>query len=230
MRSCLLILSALGTLIIQPTASAQNTVPSNRPAGSAAALPMPTESTIPSTASATGTTVGRDAKLTPGDQVSITIEEDREPGTKTIVTDQGTIDLNGLGEVRVAGLSAPEAESVVGRHLMKDFYHKATVRMTIVQKAVGAIRPAKTVLAGKVGRPGPQYFTAAAPLKLSEAVIQAGPTLYSDLRKVKLTRKGQTTVHDVRAMTKDGRTELDLVLQDGDQIYVDPVGIRFGSD
>lgn len=230
MRSCLLFLGAIGTLFIDLTASAQNTVPTNRPGGSAAPIPMPAEPSIGATPSATGVTVSRDAKLTPGDQVSVTILEDREPGMKTIVTDQGTVDLNGLGEVRVAGLSAPEAENLIERHLTKDFYHKATVRMTIVQKAIGAIRPSKVVVAGKVGRPGPQYFTAASPLKLSEVVILAGPTLYSNLRKVKLTRKGQTTEHDVRAMTKDGRTDLDLQIQNGDQIYVDPVGLRFGSD
>lgn len=225
-----IVAGAIGAFFTLATVGAQNTVPSNRPAGAVAPTPQNPNPAIESTASATGVTVSRDSKLTPGDEVSIVIIEDREPAIKTVVTDQGTVDLSGLGEVRVAGISAPEAEGVISRYLTKDFYHQASVRMTIIRKAVGAIRPFKVVIAGKVGRPGPQYFSASAPLKLSEAVIQAGTTLYSDLRKIRLTRRGSSTEHDVRAITKDGRTELDITLQDGDQIYVDPVGIRFGSD
>ena len=81
------------------------------------------------------------------------------------------------------------------------------------------IRPFKVVVAGKVGRPGPQYFTNAGPLSLSEAVVVAGTNLYSDLSKVRLTRAGKSTDYNVEQISK-GKTELDVTLQDGDQVYV----------
>jgi len=60
-----------------------------------------------------------------------------------------------------------------------------------LRKAVGTVRPYKAVIAGKVGRPGPQYFTAANPLKLSEAVIVGGTNLYSDFAKCGLRAAGR---------------------------------------
>ena len=47
---------------------------------------------------------------------------------------------------------------------------------------------------------------------------------------VQLTRDGKNTSHDVQAITKEGRTELDITLQNGDQVYVDakPV-VGFGN-
>jgi polysaccharide export outer membrane protein len=83
---------------------------------------------------------------------------------------------------------------------------------------------------GKVGRAGRQPFTDSEPLTLSEAVTTAGTNIYSDLRRVKLTRGGSTTEVDVEAITKKGRTELDVRLRDGDRIYVPAKGIvGFGN-
>jgi putative heme-binding domain-containing protein len=85
----------------------------------------------------------------------------------------------------------------------------------------------KAVISGKVARPGPQFFTDANPLKLSEAIINAKSTPFSDLRKVRLTRGGQSVEYNVEKILKEGRKDLDVPLQDGDVIYVPPVRIDF---
>ncbi len=192
----------------------------------------PAEPSIPSAVPHVGgVTVPLNSKLTAGDTITVEIKEDHDPALITIVTDTGEVELNGLGRVYVAGRSSTEAAALVAAYLKQRFYHQATVEIGIKTKAVGAgVRPFKTVVSGKVGRQGPQYFTAANPLKLSEAVIVSSTTAYSDLKKVKLTRGGRTTEHDVRAIIKDGRTDLDVSLQDGDQIYVPTVGIRFSAE
>ena len=177
-----------------------------------------------------GMTVSRDTKLTAGDEITILIKEDRDPALRTIVTDTGEVELNGLGRVAVSGKSSTEAESLIASYLKQRYYHQATVEVGVVRKAMGTVRPFKVVVIGKVGRPGPQYFTSSNPLKLTEAVTVAGTNSYSELRKVRLSRGGRTTEHDVKAMGKEGRTDLDVPLQDGDQIYVPTVGIRFGSE
>ncbi|MEO6789088.1 MAG: polysaccharide biosynthesis/export family protein [Chthoniobacteraceae bacterium] len=167
-------------------------------------------------------TVSRDTKLTAGDEITVMIKEDRDPALKTIVTDTGEVELNGLGRVYVAGKSSTEAEAIIASYLKQRYYHRATVEVGVVKKALGTVRPNKAVIAGKVGRPGPQYFTGANPLKLTEAIIIAGTTLYSDLRRVHLTRGGHVTEHNVQQVMKEGRTDLDVPLQDGDQIFVPP--------
>jgi protein involved in polysaccharide export with SLBB domain len=154
-----------------------------------------------------GITVSRDTKLTAGDEITVAIKEDHDPVLTTIVTDTGEVELNGLGRVYIAGRTTAEAAALVATYLKQKYYHKATVKIGIRTKAAGAgARPFKVVVSGKVGRPGPQYFTDANPLKLTEAVIVAGTTLYSEVRKVRLTRRGQNVDHNVEQIMKEGRT------------------------
>ena len=164
-------------------------------------------------------TVSRDTKLTAGDEITVVIKEDRDPPLRTIVSDTGEVELNGLGRVFIAGKSSIEAESAIAAYLKQKYYNQATVEVGVVRKAIGTVRPYKVLVTGKVGRQGPQYFTGANPLKLAEAVVVGVPTLYSDLRKVRLTRGGHSTEHNVQEIMK-GQTELDVPLQDGDQINV----------
>ena len=171
-----------------------------------------------------GMTVSRDTKLTAGDEITVVVKEDRDPPLRTMVTDTGEVELNGLGRVYIAGKTSVEAEGAIASYLKK-YYHQATVEVGVVRKAVGTVRPYKAVVQGKVGRPGPQYFTGSNPLKLTEAVIVAGTTLYSELRKVRLTRRGQSNEHNVELIMKEGRTDLDVALQDGDVIYIPPKSI-----
>jgi protein involved in polysaccharide export with SLBB domain len=197
------------------SASGQNTIPrSTRPAE----VPAPVPATPMSTG---GKVVSMDTPLTAGDYVSISIAEDSDPlPWKTYVTSTGEVEINNLGSVKVSGGTAANASALIRNYLLKNYYHQATVEVKILLKATDTISPDKATIAGKVARPGPQYFNAANPLKLSEAVIMAGTTVYSDLKRVQLTRGGQNTYYNVEDITKGGRTELDVQLKNGDQVFV----------
>lgn len=198
--------------------------------GSRPASAPPESASVPAAVPQSGgMMVSRDTKLTAGDEITIQIKEDRDPPLRTAVTDTGEVELNGLGRVYVAGKTSSEAEGMISSYLKQKYYHQATVEVGIQRKAVGTVRPYKAVIAGKVGRPGPQYFTGANPLKLTEAVIVAGTNLYSELRKVRLTRGGRSADHNVELIMKEGRTDLDVPLQDGDQIFIPAKGIVFQS-
>ncbi len=197
------------------SASAQNVIPGNKRPPEAEPLPA-----APAGEMSSGKVIPADSPLVPGDFVSVQIVEDRQDPWKTIVTDAGEIEISNLGSVKVAGGTAADAASLVRNYLLKDYYKKATVLVKIIRKSATTNRPDKATIAGKVGRPGPQYFNAANPLKLSEAVIVAGTTVYSDLRRVQLTRGGVNTIYNVEEITKGGRTDLDIPLKNGDQIFV----------
>ena len=231
MRSCLF-LGVLAVLLTSvPTVSTAQ-IDTARPVRGVVrpAEPSPEFSSAPAAIpDASGVTVSRDTKLSAGDEITIWIKEDHDPKLRTFVTDTGEVELNGLGRVLVSGKTSTEAETLIASFLKQRYYHQATVEVGVLRKVRGGKPPFKVVIAGKVGRPGPYYFTSVSPLKLAEAVTVAGTGTYSDSKKVKLTRGGRSTEHDVMAIMK-GHTELDVPLQDGDQIYVPPVTWRFGSE
>ena len=235
MHSCLFLGVLAALLTFDPTVSSaqSDALGTSRPVRgvSRPAAPPPEISSAPSAIPQTGgITVSRDTKLTAGDEITVLIKEDRDPALRTIVTDTGEVELNGLGRVFVSGKSSTEAESLIASYLKQRYYNQATVEVGVVRKAMGTVRPYKVVILGKVGRPGPQYFTGANPLKLTEAVTIGGTNLYSELRKVRLTRGGHSTEHNVELIGKEGRTDLDVPLQDGDQIFVPAKTIIFRGD
>jgi len=235
MRSCLFLGVVAVLLTFHPTVStAQSDVLGTaRPVrGVSRPAEAPAESSsIPAAVPHSGgMTVSRDTKLTAGDEITVLIKEDRDPALRTLITDTGEVELNGLGRVYVAGKSSVEAESAIASYLRQKYYNQATVEVGVVRKAVGTVRPYKALVTGKVGRPGPQYFTGANPLKLTEAVVVAGTNLYSEIRKVRLTRGGHSVEHNVEQIMKEGRTDLDVPLQDGDQIFIPAKSIVFKGD
>jgi len=167
--------------------------------------------------------VSRDGRLSAGDQVSIRILEDRDPEFRTVISDKGEVEVNGLGRVYVAGKTLSEAEEAIAIHLKEHYYRQATVKLGAI-RMISCPRAFKLVVRGKVERPGPQYFTTSRPLKLSEAVAVARSALNSDLRKVRLTRGSSITDHNVEAIIKEGRKDMDVELQDGDQVFVPEQG------
>ena len=177
-----------------------------------------------------GVTIPLNSKLTAGDTITIEIKEDHDPAAQiTVVTDTGEVELTGLGRVYVSGRNTTEAAALVASYLRQKYYHQATVEIGIKFKAPGTgARAFKAFVAGKVGLSGSQLFTAAAPLTLTEAVTAAKTNEWSKTEKVKLTRGGRSTEHDVKKIIREGRKDLDVQLQDGDQIYVPAVGMRLG--
>ena len=234
MRSCLF-LGVLAVLLTSFATVSQAQLDTARPVRGVNRPVAPTgdPSSVPAAIphSSGGITVSRDTKLGAGDRVSIVIEEDRDPlPLVTDVTVTGELQLNGLGSVPVSGRSSTEAEALITSYLKQRFYHKATVKITVLTKPNDTVRRFKAQVTGKVSRPGPAYFDEANPMKLSEGVTSALPTAYARLDKVRLTRGGSTTEYDVKAILKEGKTHLDVRLQDGDQIYVPEKGITFHND
>ena len=73
-------------------------------------IAIPAGSTAQSNRNSGGVTVSRDTKLTAGDEITVAVKEDRDPLLRTVVTDTGEVELNGLGRVYIAGKSSVEAE------------------------------------------------------------------------------------------------------------------------
>lgn len=169
--------------------------------------------------------VDPDKKLSPGDQVTLEIMEDRDGGLPRVITATGDLDVPPLGRVHVAGRTTGEAMADIKRRLEVDYYYKATVKLSIDRVSPTMVKSGTVYLAGEVRAVGPIELIAGESLKLSEAILKSGGFgAWADDRKVQVTRKvggaTKTFAVDVKEVIQKGRVEKDMVLQDGDRVYV----------
>lgn len=170
-------------------------------------------------------------KLQAGDQLLVKIEQDREGAIPAGVSGTGDIIVEPLPQpVRVSGMTVGQASNEIKRLLEKDYYHTATVRLTLERAAnpmAGSIS-----LSGKIGRVGSQPLFADRPLKLSQAILNAGGfQQYADDRRVRITRiskdgSARRIICDVKSVLQEGKVENDILLQDGDYIFVPETFIK----
>jgi protein involved in polysaccharide export with SLBB domain len=169
--------------------------------------------------------VDPDKKLSAGDQVTLEIVEDNEGGLRRVVTATGDLEVYPLGRVRVAGKTTAEAGAEIKRELEVDYYHHATVRLSIDAVSPVSVKAGTVYLSGEVRMVGPEEMIAGEPLTLSHAILKAGAfTEWANQKKVKVTRKvrneSQTSVYNVKHVIETGDIDGDPVLQDGDRIFV----------
>ena len=159
-------------------------------------------------------------KLQQGDLLSFKIEQDRDPLVTVGVSRTGDVYIDPVGGVRVAGLTVSQAAGEIKRLLEKDYYYSATVRLDLLQINATATM-GYVYLSGEIERVGGVPIFAERPMKLSEVILNAGGfKRYADDRKVKVTRGKDTFIVDVKKILKDGRSDLDVVLQEGDRVFV----------
>jgi protein involved in polysaccharide export with SLBB domain len=177
--------------------------------------------------------VDPDKKLSAGDQVTVEIVEDREGGMPRVVTATGELDVPPLGRVRVSGKTATDAASSIKQLLERDYYHTATVRLSIDQVSKVLVQAGAVQVSGQVRIQGQQSIVAGESLTVTGAILKAGGIgEWGNQKSVKLMRPrkdGTTETIEVnfKKITETGDVKADPVLQDGDRIFVPKVGIRF---
>ena len=176
--------------------------------------------------------VDPDAKLGPGDELTIEIEQDREGGFPRLVSATGEIDVPPYGRVKIAGRTTAEAAAEIKRLLEKDYYYTATVRLSLDRRARMAVKAGTITISGEVRAVGAFDLEAGSRLTVSQAVLKAGGFgTFADKKKVQVTRtEGGVTKKfyvDVNEVLEKGRPELDMELRDGDRVNVAKAKIIF---
>ncbi|MFL6247193.1 MAG: polysaccharide biosynthesis/export family protein [Thermoanaerobaculia bacterium] len=108
-----------------------------------------------------------DSPVGPRDVLEVNVLEDKTIGAKVTVSEEGTIVLNVLERVQVAGLTASQIEARLKSMLEETYLAKATVTVTVVEFAS---KPISVV--GSVVRPG--RISATGNTTLIQAITQAG--------------------------------------------------------
>jgi protein involved in polysaccharide export with SLBB domain len=167
-------------------------------------------------------------RLRPGDKLSFRVAEDGEEAKSLPVTDSGEIELPmGFGRFTAVGKTCRALAQEIKVALEKDYYKRATVQLAI--DAYNSVR-GKAYVSGEVAKPGPVNIPVDAPLKLSQAILLAGPpTQWANLKIVKVVRltgkDAQTRIIDANAIIKQGRLESDIALEPDDLVIVPERGV-----
>jgi len=174
-----------------------------------------------------------DHRIRPGDKLSLRIDEDREDLPKTLtVTDSGEIELPyNFGRFIAANKTCREVAQEIKTELEKEYYYHATVHLVL--DTANTVR-GKAYVSGQVTKPGPVTLPSDAPLKLSQAILLAGPpTQWAKLKEVRVVRQAgkqtRTFVIDADAILNKGKLENDIALEPDDLVIVPERGVTFGG-
>jgi len=154
-----------------------------------------------------------------GDLIRITVFQNPELSTETRVSERGQITFPLVGTLTLQGLSIAAAQDHIARQLRDGgFVLKPEVSLLLVE-----VRSAQVSVLGQVGAPG-RYPLGTSVSKVSEVLAAAGGVLPDGADIVTLvgTRNGQPykAEIDLPAVLQTGRVDQDVVLSNGDTIYV----------
>ncbi|QKD82642.1 polysaccharide export protein [Thermoleptolyngbya sichuanensis A183] len=160
-----------------------------------------------------------------GDELSIAVYGYDEYTLTTSILPDGTITLPLIGPIQAAGKTTEQFKQDLTERLRAILVNPATT-VTVLTP-----RPIVVNVAGEVMRPGPVRGTdLQGTPTLSAALISAGGiTRNADIRQVYLRRVGPNggnqsyTINLWDAISSDNASA-DLLIQDGDSIYIPPLG------
>lgn len=187
------------------------------------------------------------AKIKPQDQLIYEVKED--PIAPTAGFDVQRLRVGALGEVRflvsrgygdtipvkVTGRTVEEVREELRTRLEADYYQKATVVLQLDSaSAAEAQQGGQVHFYGEVK--GVVPLKPGETKKLSEAIIEIGPSEYADLRRVKIHRPQPGTeerktiifnVHEVLYPPRNKPHAKDFELQDQDRVHVEAKSFNF---
>ena len=173
-------------------------------------------------------TSGTSYRVGPTDSISIIAPLAPEVNASVVVGADGTVHLNLLGEVRVAGLTTREIASKL-RHELRAYYQDPTVHVSLARTASRVF-----YLFGEVNGVGGGAGRAVAsrPITGRDTIMNIltlyGPTQNAWLSQIKLIRPAldpkdnQEIVINFFKMVAFGDMRQNYMLQEGDILYVPP--------
>lgn len=162
----------------------------------------------------------RDYVLGAGDVVRVSVYQNQDLTLETRITESGTISYPLLGQVRLGGLSVPQAEKVIADGLKNGNF----VRQPQVSILVTQVRGNQASVLGMVNRPG-RYPIEQTGMRLSELLATAGGIAQGGSDQVVLSgmrdRKPLRVVIDVPLLFAQSGGVNDPVIANGDTVYVE---------
>ncbi|WP_186757030.1 SLBB domain-containing protein [Echinicola salinicaeni] len=165
--------------------------------------------------------------LGPGDLLYVDVYGASEQYYEATITPEGSLILDNIGPIGVAGLSVDAASKVI-KNRLSQYYSEIQGKnpSTFVQVSLGNIRSIKVHLVGELRLPG--TFNLSAFSTVFNALYAAGgPNINGTMRNIKVIRNNkQVAVVDAYDFLVDGKANMGFQLQDQDVILVGPYESR----
>lgn len=154
--------------------------------------------------------------LGPGDEVNVDIWGGSQESITETVSPDGTITIEGIGIIKLGGLSVSQAKTKLKR-VIGPRYQGSNIELTL-----GQTRTITISVMGEVKVPGTYTMSAFATV-YNALYMAGGPNEIGTLRNVKVYRKGKLLSNvDVYDFLLNGKLSGDVRLQDNDVITVSP--------
>ena len=154
--------------------------------------------------------------LGPGDEVNVDIWGASQESITESVSPDGTIIIEGIGVIKLGGLSVSQAKAKLKR-VLGPRYQGSNIDLTL-----GQTRTITIGVMGEVKIPGTYTMSAFATV-YNALYMAGGPNEIGTLRNVKVYRKGKLLSNvDVYDFLLNGKLSGDVRLQDNDVITVSP--------
>jgi len=162
-----------------------------------------------------------DYRIAPPDSLSIEVKGYADYSRQMTVRPDGKITVPSVGDVHVQGLTTLEAAASIKEALLEEL-SAPNVTVSLMGAASKAI-----FISGEVRRPGRQPYYG--DMDLLDALGSAGGlTMYADAGKITVTRASldnpEVICLNLRKLVYDGAAEQNIVLHEGDIVYVAPTG------
>jgi polysaccharide biosynthesis/export protein len=162
--------------------------------------------------------LSNDAPVGPRDTLDLKVLEDPTISGRVVINDDGSIALNVVGKVQVAGLTSTQIEARLKTLLETSFITKATVSVQVVEFAS---KPISVV--GAVVHPG--RIGATGNTTLIQAITQAGGLTPGYGRELYVLRTGRNGLSeqvaiDIEDLMVNGNADLNIPLAPNDLVNV----------
>ena len=152
--------------------------------------------------------------LGPGDEILIDIYGTSQSSSKYAISPEGTIIIEKIGPIAVAGMTVEQAQAKV-RSKMGQHYQGSSIKLT-----VGQTRTVVVNVLGEVVNPG-TYTLSAFSTVFNALYLAGGITEIGTLRNIKVSRGGRIISKvDVYDYILNGKLTGNVMLQDNDAIIV----------
>lgn len=161
--------------------------------------------------------------LGPGDEVIVDIWGDSEQTFRQRISPDGTITDSKIGPIYLNGVTMKEANARLKNAFSKIYSTMSgTNPTTFINVSLGEIRSIRVNVMGEVVMPG--TYTLPSLASVFHALYSAGGVNeIGSLRAVKVGRGGRTLAEmDVYDYLLNGKTDMDIRLEDGDVVLVTP--------